>query len=623
GLYHFNVMPFGLKNAPSTFQRLMELVLRDVQRKICFVYLDDIIIYSPNAKQHLEDVQAILERLRIGGLTVNLKKCQLGCAKLAFLGHIVSGAGIQVDPSKTEAIQHFPQPTCLKGLQRFLGMAGWYHRFVPNFSVIAAPLNALKKKGVRWNWSEECQLAFEQLKQHLVTPPVLGHPNFEYPFVVYTDASGIGLGAVLVQRRTQTEEEVLAFASRALTAPERNYSTTELECLAVVWAIERWRYYLESRTFTIVTDHSSLLWVFNTVKPNTRLIRWVLRLQEFNFTVEYRRGKLNEVPDALSRAPVSPSVNVLLSVQASRKGESESFHPFPISDVDLWEAQKRDPECQKIYQRLLTEVEETKNLAEPVVSYTILEDKVYRKVITLHSGTRYQIYVPQDFRKEILQAYHDNPLGGHFGRYKTLNKILTCAYWPGVWKDVNVHVRQCPVCQVFKPENRKPVGKLQHVDSKKPWELIGVDLVGPLPTSSMNNTQLLKEILQAYHDNPLGGHFGRYKTLNKILTYQSQRGSLFTLFLYNPLMAFLYVCGLSSMRSGLWDKCQEFLRKVNRDLGQLISRSRSTDIEWVCDLAFLTDMSKHLSDLVTKTARVGCVRPEKEYKQRQTDGGDD
>lgn len=164
-------------------------------------------------------------------------------------------------------------------------MAGWYHQFVPNFSQLTEPLNALKRKGATFIWTTSCQAAFESLKQHLVSHPILGHPDFNLLFVVYTNASDIGLGAILAQQTGLGTEQVIAFASRTLNQAEGNYSTTEQECLAVIWALEKWRYYLDGRHFTVVTDHSSLVWVFKTHKPSTRLIRWALRLQEFSFTV--------------------------------------------------------------------------------------------------------------------------------------------------------------------------------------------------------------------------------------------------------------------------------------------------------------------------------------------------
>lgn len=333
GLYHFNVMPFGLKNAPATFQRLMEKVLEGLRGEICLVYLDDIIVYSSSVTQHLERLQTVIDRLCKANLTVNLKKSRFCLEEIRFLGHIVSGKGVSADPDQVEAIQSYPVPTNLKEIQRFLGLAGWYHKFVPDFSKVAQPLNDLKKKGKPFIWSQACQYSFDKLKSSLMSPPVLGHPSPDHPFFVYTDASDIGLGAVLTQRKDDGTEEVLSYASRTLNQAEKNYSVTEKECLAVIWALERWQHYLEPKLFTVITDHSALKWVLSSTKTTSRLIRWPLRLQRFDFIVEYRKGKLNNVPDALSRIPAKVGCCLF-----SKNGDET----IPISLKTIREEQHKD-----------------------------------------------------------------------------------------------------------------------------------------------------------------------------------------------------------------------------------------------------------------------------------------
>ncbi len=268
---------------------------------------------------------------------------------------------------------------------------------MPNFSQIAEPINALKKKGRSFQWSLQCQIAFDQLKACLISPPILGHPEIQRSFVVYTDASDTGLGAVLAQRKDSGRlEEVIAYGSRTLNKAEINYSVTEKECLAVVWALKKGQHYFESRLFTVVTDHSALQWVMSSTKTTSRLVRWALRLQKFDFVIEYRKGKLNMAPDALSRMHSKPEC----SHYSTQKEDLE----FPINAAVIWEKQHQDTEIAQIFQELAKD----DNLLK--VQFDVIEDKLYHKTHLPSGQVNFRVYIPRSFIPTILQHYHSHPL---------------------------------------------------------------------------------------------------------------------------------------------------------------------------------------------------------------------
>jgi RNase H-like domain found in reverse transcriptase/Reverse transcriptase (RNA-dependent DNA polymerase) len=299
GMYRFRTMPFGLCNAGATFQRLMDIVMTGLHMDICLVYLDDIIVYSNSMETHLNRLVTVLERLRSAGLKLKPEKCALFQKSVSFLGHVVSDTGIGTDPQKIKAVVEWPTPTCIKDVRSFLGLAGYYRRFVKDFATIASPLNEVTKKSA-FNWNEREQKAFEKLKYLLTTPPILAMPTDDDEFTIDTDASDYAIGAVLSQKQNGVER-VIAYASRALDRRERNYCVTRKELLAVVNFLRFFKQYLLGRCFRIRTDHAALSWLKHTPDPIGQQARWLEQMEEFDYIIEHRPGKSHGNADALSR----------------------------------------------------------------------------------------------------------------------------------------------------------------------------------------------------------------------------------------------------------------------------------------------------------------------------------
>ena len=304
GMFKFKKMPFGLCNAGATFQRLMDVVMSGLQFQICLVYVDDIIVFSETIDQHLERLVAVLDRLRSAGLKLKPEKCSLFQKSVSFLGHVVSEHGIATDPKKIKAVQEWPVPRSTREVRAFLGLAGYYRRFVPRFAAIASPLHALVGKGGSFTWSEEAQRSFDQLKSALTSPPILAMPMDSGGFILDTDAANGTIGAVLSQIQ-DGQERVIAYASRRLDRREMNYCVTRKELLAVVHFLRYFRQYLLGREFRIRTDHSALTWLKHTPEPVGQQARWLEIMEEFCFTIEHRPGVRHANADALSRRPCS------------------------------------------------------------------------------------------------------------------------------------------------------------------------------------------------------------------------------------------------------------------------------------------------------------------------------
>ena len=306
GLFEWNTMPMGLTNSPSAFQRNMERVLSGLNWKICLVFIDDIIVFSKDFNQHIQDLHEILTRLRRFGLKIKLDKCHFCRKNLPYLGVIISGENVLMDPAKITSIKNMTIPQSVTEVKAFLGLSGYYRRFIEDYAYLAKPLNEITKPTKKFIWTEETQMAFDELKKRVTEEPILRLPNLELPFILQTDASGIAIGGVLSQN-FNGEEHPVYYASRILKDAELRYSTVEKECLAIVYWVKYFRHYLIGREFKIITDQRALKWLLELKDPSSRLTRWSLRLQEYRFTVEHKPGRLHTNADALTRMQCAQS----------------------------------------------------------------------------------------------------------------------------------------------------------------------------------------------------------------------------------------------------------------------------------------------------------------------------
>lgn len=480
GLYEYNVLPFGLSNGPATFQRTMDIVLSGLNFDSCLVYIDDIIVFSRDLEKHFERLTAIFQRLRGAGLHLKFSKCSFAQAELEFLGHKISSSGIHVTDDKVRAVKELPVPTNLEEVRRFLGMAGYYRRFIEKFSQKALPLTNLTKKDIRFVWAPDCQTAFERLKSELMSAPILAFPDFTLPFILYADASKMGLGATLSQVQ-EDKERVIAYASRTTNKHERNYSITELECLGVVWATKEFRPYLHGRPFTIVTDHQALTWMHSQKEPQGRVGRWVIKMMEFDYTVKYKPGKEHSNVDTLSRAPIGTVAVAEREVEVADFAADQRADPWLGAMIRYLENQEL-PET----------AEETKTVVKLAPFFVIDGTRLWHVPnIRRREANDRLLCIPANRREDILYDLHNDILGGHLGEAKTLEKVRCRYWWPHMWRDVKRWVSTCASCEGRKAPRMKVPGQLQPIRVTERWDTVGVDFVGPLPKTQNGNKYLV------------------------------------------------------------------------------------------------------------------------------------
>ena len=427
-------------------------------------------------------MEAVFIRLDQANLRLNPKKCTFCLPKVIFLGYVIDQYGQRPDPQKIKAIKEFPTPTTITGIKSFVSLCSYYRKFVENFAKIAKPLTLLTKKDIAFDWGEHQEKAFQILKDKLTNPPVLAHFDPELPTEVRSDASLVGIGAILVQKHPGGWRPV-AYVSRQLNIHEQNYTVSEKECLAIMFALEKFKQYLEGLYFKIVTNHCSLCFLKSKMKLPPRLMRWAMQLQEYHFDIEYKSGKHHLDVDCLSRYPVGKEEP--LSPEEEKSKLLVTTNLMQDSKIYIREQQNKDPDIKDLKQQILRRYFLPRKDRKKLNNYQIINGIVYR--IKIRPGKISNlVYLPKSLRNLVCKSYHENPTGGHVGQEATYLKIAEKYYWPRMFKHIKKYVASCHLCQTRKISHQGPVGKLQPLEIKSPFYRIGIDILGPLPSSSNN-----------------------------------------------------------------------------------------------------------------------------------------
>jgi hypothetical protein len=435
--YCFNVVPFGVRNAPGHFCRLMHIVLGHLP---CVeLYLDDICIASETFEDHCNHILQVFKALRDANLKVNAEKCVWFANEIQLLGHIVSGKHLKMDPKKVECVKNRNPPTNVKEVQQFLGMTGYYRRHIKDYAELARPLYELTRKDVKFSWGEDQQTAFDNLKKSLTEYPILRLPVLDRSFIVFTDSSGYCGGGVLAQVDPETGEEyVVAYGSRMFKGAERFYGISEKEALAIVYCLKLWRVYL-CKKFVVISDHNALSWLMNIKEPCARLCRWAIYLQAFDFEIKYKKSSLHTNVDAISRPPLQPheKIMALQLLNGEEEPELSAKSLCPLEDESLLHYLKYGRHLIGLSQKQKRRVEKIEK------HYKLTADNLllYRKSLDSENFVRYP---EREQRNELVLEAHNL---GHFAKLSTLQRLKERFYWKGMDSDVERVIARCTTCQ--------------------------------------------------------------------------------------------------------------------------------------------------------------------------------
>ena len=483
GCYSFIKMPYGLSNASATFQKLMDKVLRHLHWHICMVYLDDIIAFSRDFQSHLDNQEQIFQRLPDANLKMHPEKCRFMFKQLTYLGYKISEKGREPLDEKTEAVKSFESPKNTKQIKQFLGLTGYFRDFIEGYSDISTPLTALLKKNTPFKWTQECEDAFQLLKEKLISSPVLAFPDFNLPFELHTDASTKALGYILRQRYRDGSTRVISYRGRTLSKAERNCTITELELLALIDGCLKFSICLRGKPFTVYTDHANLQYLLNNHRVSPRATRWALKLSPFKMAIVHKPGKENTAPDAISR--LQPEVSVCTNTD-------------PYDHNKIAKLQREDRDLLQLITYLETG-EQYKFDVLPDIYISNANDFFLDENGVLHKLTTPQephhaaklLVIPTKLRQEIMLACHDYPLGGHLGIAKTMSKIQNKYWWPLLKNTVIEYIKTCGPCMRQKKRYNHKRAPTQLIPESAIFEHVHADALGPLPLTRKGNQWIL------------------------------------------------------------------------------------------------------------------------------------
>ena len=504
GTFMFRVMPFGLTGAPASCSRTMSRIFMNLERRIGFIYMDDLICFSDGTEEHVRRLMILAERCRKYGLKMRADKCAFAYPSVAYLGHPISGEGISPDLDRHKDIFDKPKPTNIKTLQSFLGFINFFRGFIVNFAEKAAPLTRLLRKKVDWKWSEEQDKAYDQLLRELTYPPILAHYDPEAELELRVDASDEGLGCVVVQINKQGKRQLLAAYSRTYQPYEESYGVTHKECLGILFGIRQARPFVFGRFFTIVTDHCGLCYLMRAKDLNSRLARWSLELATYNFKIVYNSGKAHGDADYMSRhirkcQTHDTQLNSLeleeikclaFGLNPSKQLTNQLGEEW--SPADTKQAQRNDEVLGPIAQELLQPLVNNTEPPKSAEKFELRNELLFRKYMA-EGQQMFRLAIPKALIRDVLYYCHDLPTSGHFGYIKTLWRVKQYAWWQYMNIDVANYVKSCRACQFRKSPNTRPLGPQLKITPivNNVMKSVSIDLVGPLSQTKNDNRHIL------------------------------------------------------------------------------------------------------------------------------------